>query len=109
MSDRCKTIVPSPGSFRGFPCSRKATRDGYCTQHHPESEKARRAASDAKWKAEWDAKVIRKACLAGFHDFWCQVSIAALLIVAHHHTESEHNAWPELDTWWAFFCRGEIY
>ena len=43
------------------------------------------------------------------HDFWCQVAIAALLIVAHHHTESEHNAWPELDTWWTFFCRGEIY
>lgn len=46
------------GSFRGHMCQKKAkvTVDGksYCGVHDPEKVAARRAAQDAKWKAEND-------------------------------------------------------
>jgi hypothetical protein len=32
-------------------CRRKATRDGFCVQHHPDAKAAR----DAKWEAKFEA------------------------------------------------------
>lgn len=48
----CKERVPGANSFYRATCSRKAKRDGYCTQHHPDAKAARDATRDAKWKAE---------------------------------------------------------
>lgn len=54
--ERCKARVFRAGAFSGSSCARSATKDGYCTQHHPEAEKAR---SDAR-KAEWDRQAKEK-------------------------------------------------
>lgn len=52
MSEKCKQMV-----WRGWTssqCSRNATKDGWCKQHHPDSKKARRDASDARYKEKWE-------------------------------------------------------
>lgn len=43
LANRCQQRVPVPGmSWRsGSRCKRAAKRDGWCTQHHPDAEKAR--------------------------------------------------------------------
>ena len=60
LTERCKERVHAARSFNGHPCSRKAVRDGYCKQHHPEAVKARaearKAESDAFW-AQHEARV----------------------------------------------------
>lgn len=58
---RCKAAVWHPMGNWGqhSQCQRSPKRDGYCTQHHPDSEAKRRAASEAKWRAEWDARQAR--------------------------------------------------
>jgi hypothetical protein len=52
---RCRGKV-----WRGWhdsPCSRRATTpEGYCGVHDPDKEKARRAARDEKWRAEYAAR-----------------------------------------------------
>lgn len=49
----CKAAVPWDGRRPGFhQCQRKATRDGWCHQHHPEAEAKRRE----KTRAEWEHK-----------------------------------------------------
>ena len=40
MSDQCKALV-SRDTWHEYPCSRKAVRDGWCGQHHPDAEAAR--------------------------------------------------------------------
>jgi len=54
--NHCKTQVPTGvgwGRSVGFhQCHRKAVRDGYCKQHHPESEKARELAQTKRWDTE---------------------------------------------------------
>jgi hypothetical protein len=48
MSEKCKKYI-----YRGMSesrCSRNAKRDGYCTQHHPDSKKAREEAAGRRWK-----------------------------------------------------------
>ena len=48
--ERCKeSWVKNWSTVR---CSRKATRDGFCKQHHPDTK----AAKDVKWRAEWEAE-----------------------------------------------------
>lgn len=58
MMDECKaevdTPVDTPGGRHRVRCSRKAVRDGYCKQHHPDAVAARRAASDARYKQQED-------------------------------------------------------
>lgn len=52
MNDRCnKTVYPQTkwGSFQGYPCRRKAWKDGFCRQHHPDSVKERQRKSEANW------------------------------------------------------------
>jgi len=84
MIGGCKEWVYHSGSFTRFSCSRKAVLDGFCTQHHPETTKTRRLAANAKALVEWDAKWNRRVCRMGFHDFWCQVAIYALLRCMEH-------------------------
>lgn len=38
--------------FHSHRCTRRAKRDGFCTQHHPDTVKARRDASSAKYEKE---------------------------------------------------------
>jgi hypothetical protein len=52
MTERCKEQVRIPGSSwpRYHQCQRAAVKDGYCTQHHPDSRKARYDESIRRWK-----------------------------------------------------------
>ena len=52
---RCKErVVPNErwGAFHAHQCSRKIWKDGFCKQHHPETEKQR----DARAREQWNAK-----------------------------------------------------
>lgn len=40
------------GTYTGHQCTRKAVKDGYCKQHHPDTVKAKQDERDAKWKKE---------------------------------------------------------
>jgi hypothetical protein len=58
---RCKK--PVWAGYTHYQCRRKPWKDGYCKQHHPDIESAKREEnrkkSDAEWnlkKARWDAK-----------------------------------------------------
>ena len=60
---RCKATVPGSGSWHRYSCSRAATKDGYCQQHHPTRVAERRAASNEQHKKRmahttwtWDCK-----------------------------------------------------
>ena len=52
--EQCKKMVPGSGWGTFRQCSRKAVKDGYCKQHHPDSVKARDDASMAKFRAKCD-------------------------------------------------------
>jgi len=60
-SANCKeTVWHQSGNWgHSIQCSRKAKRDGYCTQHHPDSAKARHKSS----KDKWDRHFARKALM----------------------------------------------
>ncbi len=47
---RCKEQVWSGSVFHSRQCNRKAVKDGYCNQHHPDAVKARAEAAEAKYK-----------------------------------------------------------
>ena len=50
MSDLyCKKSVHNPGGWTFHQCRRKAWKDGYCKQHHPDSAEARRKKLDEKF------------------------------------------------------------
>jgi hypothetical protein len=50
---RCKAGVRSKERWRAYSqCARKAVRDGWCKQHHPDARVERDAASSAKWAAD---------------------------------------------------------
>lgn len=54
MNDRCKETVCGEGqwgSLHRIQCARTATKDGYCTIHHPDYKKAKYAAQKAKYEA----------------------------------------------------------
>ena len=48
---RCQANVTDPGAWRSRRCERKATRDGWCGQHHPDAEK-KKAEKNAAAHAE---------------------------------------------------------
>src|SRR5579864_1650947 len=50
----CQASVHRPFSD-STECSRKAWRDGYCKQHHPDTVAAKKKASDEKFAADWAA------------------------------------------------------
>lgn len=50
MNGKCKENVSDHTGFYFYPCSRKAWKDGYCKQHHPESVKARQEKSETLYR-----------------------------------------------------------
>lgn len=48
MAEQCKEKIFD--GWRHRRCARKASRDGYCKQHHPESVKLRREAANARYE-----------------------------------------------------------
>ena len=57
----CTAKIPTPDGWGTYRCSRKAVRDGFCTQHHPDEVKARNAVQAARWKLENDIANARAA------------------------------------------------
>lgn len=56
----CKESVHEQGRGVSFyQCQRKAVRDGYCAQHHPDAVKARRAARDKRYEEQQDKSPYR--------------------------------------------------
>lgn len=62
MSGQCKEdMVPTAGTMMGYHhCERRATKDGYCWQHHPDRVKARQAAADERWRAKQEQSPLAK-------------------------------------------------
>jgi hypothetical protein len=53
---RCKARVYR-GRFGASQCARKPWRDGWCKQHHPETEAAKQKQRDAEFDAKWAERV----------------------------------------------------
>lgn len=53
---RCQKEIWSGGRYTPTRCERKAVRDGYCTQHHPDSVAKRRNDSEARYKAALESQ-----------------------------------------------------
>lgn len=51
MSGQCRASV-SRGAWHTGQCYRKAVKDGYCTQHHPDAENARREESRRRYERD---------------------------------------------------------
>ena len=50
---RCKELIFRAGdSWHQYRCDKKATRDGFCSIHHPDAVKARDANKHSKWAKE---------------------------------------------------------
>lgn len=59
---RCQEIVhPAEIWYRSHQCTRKAVKDGYCKQHHPDEVAAREAARRAKHSAQWEVDRLKFA------------------------------------------------
>jgi hypothetical protein len=50
--EQCKKMIWS--EYRQYRCSRKAWKDGYCKQHHPEEIAVRKKDRYEKWTAKWE-------------------------------------------------------
>jgi hypothetical protein len=50
--EQCKERVTDTTGWHRYRCSRKAVRDGYCNQHHPDTVAARRAKLSARWEQQ---------------------------------------------------------
>ena len=46
---QCKQSVGDRGGWHWHTCRRKAVKDGYCKQHHPDRRLARQKANDEKY------------------------------------------------------------
>ena len=61
--ERCKAAVHDIGRGCGIhQCRRKIGRDGWCKQHHPEAEAARRQAASDRWDADIKAREDARRC-----------------------------------------------
>lgn len=52
--DRCQKRVYDHTGFHSVRCSRKAVKDGFCKQHHPDTVKARQERSDKAWREKFN-------------------------------------------------------
>ena len=62
MSEQCKEGVWRDWS--SGKCARKAVKDGYCKQHHPDAVKERQEKSSARWEEKFnnsDSAKLRRA------------------------------------------------
>ena len=60
---QCTEHVLAGAWLDSYPCSRKAVKDGKCTQHHPDTiknQEAKRAAQRAKQRDERQAMEVRR-------------------------------------------------
>lgn len=48
--EKCKERIYPERAWKSVQCSRKAVKDGYCRQHHPDAVKARLEKSNARWE-----------------------------------------------------------
>jgi len=48
----CKELVFDSGGWHKYQCSRKAVKDGYCKQHHPDAVAERRKKSEEAYEAK---------------------------------------------------------
>ena len=59
--DRCKASVAEGGrSTRRYQCSRKPWKDGWCKQHHPDTEAARRKQSEEEYHRKFERSPSRQ-------------------------------------------------
>jgi len=58
MMARCKEMIYS--GFSAHQCSRNATVDGYCKQHHPDAVQARQEASRARADVKYQNSPMRR-------------------------------------------------
>ena len=80
----CRAKVQS--GFHRYACSRKAWRDGYCKQHHPESVAKRRVEQEKRYNERTrnrEAAHIEQVEKAKMCDAWKARCLAAELFVAH--------------------------
>jgi hypothetical protein len=66
VESRCKKRVYDQGcwDFHGHQCTRKVWKDGFCKQHHPNTEKMRRVEAERKLEKKWEkdpVNILRKA------------------------------------------------
>lgn len=50
----CQKRVYDERGFHSSRCSRKAVRDGWCKQHHPDAVKARQEKSEKEYREKWN-------------------------------------------------------
>ncbi len=50
--EQCKETVYDALRRKSFNCSRNATKDGYCKQHHPDAVAKRNKETEARWEAK---------------------------------------------------------
>ena len=55
-TEKCKARIYHGIGFFEHHCSRRAWRDGFCKQHHPDTVKARAEKRAAKYAAKYKAK-----------------------------------------------------
>lgn len=58
---RCKAQVCDFTSWHWYQCQRKATKDGWCWQHHPDKERARHDASVRRFYEEREVERMTNA------------------------------------------------
>lgn len=64
IKPKCCGLVSSAGAWRKYTCGKNASMEHegkhYCKTHHPPTVRAKREASNAKLRAEWDAQRVRE-------------------------------------------------
>lgn len=48
--EQCKACIATPALMNSYQCSRKPWKDGWCKQHHPDTEAKRRAERSLRWR-----------------------------------------------------------
>lgn len=59
LQDRCQKKIYA-GFYHPSRCSRRAIKDGWCKQHHPETIAARHKARNEKFERKWNARIQRQ-------------------------------------------------
>lgn len=73
--DRCKEGVMR--GFHMYQCSRKAKKDGYCFQHHPEAKKKREEASRVAYEKKMEQSPLRRLVKANKEiEKWREIAIS---------------------------------
>lgn len=64
LKERCKQEVSGTGTwgvFHRHQCNRRAVKDGYCKQHHPDSVKKRQEESEERYHEKMQKDPLRLA------------------------------------------------